>query len=273
MARLSHAVGRVARGAGILVLCGVACVICAGSSFGQAADDEIVRMVTEARKSGAIPTDEEAQRFIETLRNQAQRDKEIRSELDWNVSAAYGSEAPPLSHVEGKDGIAFPTESEAIWPPPPSPTPTPKVSLSAEQVVFEKPYQRPPRCEKNETKREVFEKGEEESMLMLDLLFIDESKIPPEPEETLGSQVRLLPYGGETDEVTVMRMEMYQVPCVPFRRRMTNTTMYYDTGLNALRNYDGDWSGHGKMHPLMQEKLFPTKKPAPRRPTAARRPR
>jgi hypothetical protein len=176
-----------------------------------------------------------------------------------------------LSHTIGKEGIPFPKPEQFKWLPAvgvdegagavptkvPAPTPT--------------PYQQPKRCTKNETKRVVYKDKESETALLTDELFIPEDLVPLEPQEVFGSDVSLIPYGPEAGKAAEIRMEVNEVPCLPYRRRLTNTTWYFDTGINALKNYDGAPGGPGKLHPLMQQKLYPnnrgaaSNRPLPRR--------
>jgi hypothetical protein len=59
-------------------------------------------------------------------------------------------------------------------------------------------------------------------------------------------------------------MEIYAVPCVPYRVRMSNVAYYYDQGHNALKNYDGDPKGKGKLSDIIQRKLFGEPQPKTR---------
>jgi len=178
-----------------------------------------------------------------------------------------------LSHTLGKDGIPFPEPSESKWKPykltqtpmPAAPTATPLPTPT--------PYQQPKRCSKDESQRVVYRQDETENDLFVDYLFIPEELVPLDPQEVFGSEVSLIPYGPDADKATQIQMKIYQVPCVPYRRRMTNTTLYFDTGMNALKNYDQSVSGRGELHPIMQGKLYPNKRPSlPRRvPVPSRR--
>ncbi len=179
------------------------------------------------------------------------------------VSAEVSSEPQRdvlLSHSIGKEGIPFPKPEESKWSrgrnsavgavPTQVPVPTPT------------PYQQPKRCAKNETQRIVYKESDTETTLLVDYLFIPEELVPTEPEEVFGSEVSLIPYGPKAGEAAKIRMKVNNVPCVPYRRRLTNTTRYFDTGINALKNYDGAPAGAGKLHPLMQQKLYPNNRGA-----------
>jgi hypothetical protein len=166
----------------------------------------------------------------------------------------------------GKDGVPFPKPGESKWKPyevtqadvPAEPTATPLPTPT--------PYQQPKRCTKNESQRVEYRQDEAESDLFIDYLFIPEDLIPLEPLEVFGSSVALFPHSPNADKATQIQMKIYQVPCVPYRRRLTNTAVYLDTGINALKNYDQSLSGPGELHPVMQSKLYPDKRPShPRR--------
>jgi hypothetical protein len=163
-----------------------------------------------------------------------------------------------LSHTIGKDGIPFPKPEDFKWKPDGNAATSPQALPTQTPLPTPTPYQQPKRCSRNETQAVVYKEKESETELFTDYLFIPEELIPLDPEEVFGSEVSLVPYGPEAGEGGKIRMEINEVPCVPYRRRLTNTTRYFDTGINALKNYDGAPGGSGKLHPLMQQKLKQT---------------
>ncbi len=160
-----------------------------------------------------------------------------------------------LSHSIGKDGIPFPKSEESKWQPVRSSDQKAGVEPTEVPAPTPTPYQQPKRCTVNETKRVVYKEQEAETKVYTDYLFIPEELVPIEPEEVFGSMVSLIPYGPEAGDAAKIRMEVNAVPCLPYRRRLTNSTQYFDTGINALKNYDGAPGGVGKLHPLIQQKL------------------
>jgi hypothetical protein len=105
----------------------------------------------------------------------------------------------------------------------------------------------------------------DDAIILLDKLFLSADLVPVDPQEVFGAETLLIPYGSKEDEGALIRMEIYRVPCLPYRMRTTEKADYIDTGLNALKNYDSDPSGRGVMHPFVEGKLYPEKQPKPRR--------
>lgn len=173
------------------------------------------------------------------------------------------------SHLRGKEGVPFPTQGEIVWDPdPPSWRAAVEEGRRRETIsIPPKPYQRPSKCERNETKREILypDSNEKEGDIIYDLLFLPENLETEESAEVFGKKTRLRAYGPGADPSVYTRMETHDVPCVPYRFRMTNIASYTDSGLNALRNYDKDPSGPGILHRWVQQEMF-GKKSDPRPP-------
>jgi hypothetical protein len=167
-----------------------------------------------------------------------------------------------LSHTIGKDGIPFPKPQESKWKPVRTSSEGPGAVPTEVPAPTATPYQQPKSCTKNETKRVVYKEKDTETKLYVDYLFIPEELVPMDPEEVFGSKVSLIPYGPEAGEAAKIRMENNEVPCLPYRHRLTNTAEYFYTGIHALKNYDGAPRGAGKLHPLMQQKLYPNNRGA-----------
>jgi hypothetical protein len=121
------------------------------------------------------------------------------------------------------------------------------------------PYVRPTKCEKNETRRVEHNPDGNEAIAYLDYLFVSEDLVPIDVSEVYGAKTSLIPYGPHEEKATLIRMEIYGVPCVPYRMRTTGKADYFDTGLNALRNYDSNPAGKGVVHPFVNQKLYPEK--------------
>lgn len=160
---------------------------------------------------------------------------------------------PVLSHIEGTEGVSFPQPEEWLREPVPTPIPpTPEPVI----VWTPTPYKQPGRCATNETKRVPYPTDEPERTLYRDRLFIAEELVPLDTDEVFGSEVVVVPYGPNSDGASRTLLEIYRVPCVPYRIRSTNAGVYYDTGLNALRNYSSGQATPGVLHPAMQQKLY-----------------
>lgn len=246
------------------VLLWVIVCVCARDAQAQesqqaAAVQTAMYALQEARKAGlSIPQEQERQ-YVAEIAQGERRAREMTEELEFRQADVADPNAPtvtPLSHIRGKDGVDFPSAEDVILKPLPTwtagPTPT------EVPVWSPKPYIPPSKCQTNETKRVVWNEkpdGPENEMLN-DILFVERDLISLDPEESFGKTPRLVPYQAPFTEGTLITMEIYSVPCVPYRIRMTNVARYYDQGLNALKNYDGDVRGRGKLSPFVQRKLF-----------------
>jgi hypothetical protein len=225
---------------------------------GEIATADVRQLLEDARRSGAQISDQQIAESIAAVASARKRSSEMATELEplkVQSGDAEGMTVTPLSRMVGKDGVPFPAAEDIVLKPLPTPTigPTP----TEPPVWSPEPYPAPGRCQANETKREVWNDNtsEPENRVLKDTLFVDKAIVPLEPEEAFGKSAYLVPYTMPIDSGTLMTMEIYSVPCVPYRIRMTNVAKYYDRGLNALRNYDGDARGRGKMAPIIQQKM------------------
>lgn len=218
------------------------------TSVTAAADDtdDIKKAVEDIKKEGGISTSPTT----------SAEDSEIIPSFD-----PYAKKV--LSHIRGEEGVPFPDGDEMVWDPAIdalySATPAPDAPTP-------KPYERPRKCERNETVRTIDYPSEtEEPNALYDVLYISEELVPLDPGEAFGETARLYTYGLQSDQSVYTRMEVHDVPCVPFRQRMTNKATYNDYGINALKNYDKDPAGKGTFDPRVQAKLFGAPTPPRRR--------
>jgi hypothetical protein len=169
-----------------------------------------------------------------------------------------GAAVEILSHVTFPEGIEFPKEGEIVLEPTPTTVPDPQ---DDRQIVLpESEYRRPGSCEKNETHRVVITPGVAETRAYYDYLYLPEEFVPVDPEEVFGAGVNLEPVGPQSGEAVYVLMRVKGVPCVPYRRRITEAASYEDFGTNALRNYSKDQAGKGTLDIRMQQKLFGKKR-------------
>lgn len=243
------------RGLGLkLALCVVAPLF---ARFAVADEQQLMQQLEEARRQGAQISDQMVHDIVERYRahQQQAKDDPMEEERDLQEVPSEPLERKVLSHVTGKEGIPLPPSQESVWMPIPTPDPTALYAELPPPPPTPTPYQRPFVCSKNETRREAYETSAEPERMLVDILFIPERLVPMEPAEVFGSRVSIIPYGPNESEATLTRMEIYAVPCLPYRIRWTNTTKYFDSGLNAYRNYDKDPSGRGILHPIMSNAL------------------
>lgn len=186
------------------------------------------------------------------------REKVADIESQVIVPKAQSSAIPLLSHQRDDRGLAFPSGEAVVFKPAPTPTPQPVSSKGiAVAVPTPRPYTRYPRaCERHETKSIARGTTGDGNRIVYDVLYLPENLVPSDPTEVFGVHTSLRPYGPNSGEGVHVRMEVDEVPCVPYRTRITGTTEYVDLGRNALKNYDKKPSGEGEFHPWMTQKLF-----------------
>jgi hypothetical protein len=183
---------------------------------------------------------------------------------DQEESTASGdeeSESPPLrvtAHLRVQSGVVFPPAESVVLPPFPEGDVASYMSASEPARWESTPvkYERPSRCEKNFTNRTLRYPELDDSTLIHEKIYLSQDLVPLDTSEVYGPKVRLLPYGGENAELENRRMTLDQVPCVPFRRRLTAAALYEDYGTAALKNYSQKPSGNGVLHAWVEQKLY-----------------
>lgn len=189
--------------------------------------------------------------------------KSAQTNLQGDRRAAASRQRPPqnmggatiISRVRRSEGVPFPAPEEVTIDPD-----TFKldkyIAQDAERVSEPPPpYQRPKECGRDETKSEVHDATAEEGAALYDVIYLSEDFVPLDPEEVYGPGVLLRPYGANEEEAIFTRMRLDNVPCVPYRTRITAKATYRDYGMNALKNYTADPSGKGVLNVWVKQKL------------------
>jgi len=225
----------------------------------QVTEAQIVGAIETARSSGVRISDQEVQNILKIYREQAAQISQMAEELPREGSPTIQGLENPLSHSKGQEGIPFPDPSQVVLKPPPTDAPGESSQPTPAPVWSPEPYERPGRCEKNETKRIEHTPHGDDSVTYIDTLFVSEDLVPLDTSEVYGPQVSISPYGPNESQATFVRMEVWRVPCVPYRMRSTGKADYIDTGINALKNYTANPAGKGVLHPFVERKLNPEK--------------
>lgn len=239
----------------------VALVAAYFATSAASADDSLddLQKHVESLKANAVDSrSRSGQKVLDRARSNAREVDQALTNLT-NKSAPKGVPTPrPRTHVRSASGIGFPPYEEVVLEPVPTPQPTPK----GERRRWEGPeYKRPARCQEDATRRVENVVGDKDKpeQVLYDALYLPEDYVPMDSAEVFGERARLMPYSPSIDEGTLMMMKMDNVPCLPYRIRITTAAMYYDTGRNALKNFSKNASGRGEYHPFMREKLFGVK--------------
>lgn len=230
----------------------------------QLTEEQIRAYIETARASGAPIREEDIDRLISTALKQQSAVTRMQAEIAGpNEQASPGTPidpSKPLSHIAGKDGIPFPKPEEVIFEPSPTLPPSTAATPTPAPVWSPPPYARPGKCEKNETVRVEVRPEIPEKSILLDQIYVSEDLVPLDPQEVFGLRSDLIPYGPHEERGTFLRMKIDNVPCLPYRIRITERAQYYDSGINALKNYDSDPAGKGKLHTFIEQKLYPQKR-------------
>ena len=196
--------------------------------------------------------------------------KRILGELpasDWKQDA---EKLEVLKLTKGKKGIPFPSKAEVEKARGNS---QPASLTGKQKEILNKSYARNkatlrqhlnkritlPRCQESATNRlrigEVRSDGANRPSM--DLLFIQaesSSKLTQElNQQVFGQATTVVPYYRDKQLGTHKMAASMEVKCLPTRFRSTSNYIFTDTGKNALKNYDDDYHGSGRLHPLMQK--------------------
>lgn len=232
----------------------------------QSQEKVILKMIEDARLRGYTVPEESQREMLDRARQYDRLNSSIVAEGSGDLltdgAEFFSRLQSPLSRSKGASVVSFPEYVDQVWPPIPTPetTPIPEDSTPDPTPI---PYRFPPKnCSKNETSFEPANSPSSEPEVMLDRIFIPEGLIPLNPEEELGSNIDLVPLSQDfNDSVIETKFEIYEVPCVPYRMRVTNNGTFYHSGHDALKNYDLDPNGKGEWGPVMYARLFPGKRP------------
>lgn len=89
------------------------------------------------------------------------------------------------------------------------------------------------------------------------MLFIDSRDIPENYQEAFGFATVLVPFDASAPNMSWSMVSSLNVPCLPYRMRAQGNRVYYDKGLNALRNFVN--GPKGDIDPELKMKFKPDK--------------
>lgn len=91
-------------------------------------------------------------------------------------------------------------------------------------------------------------------IVLLDMVFLDEDP-PLNVDEIFGQRTSVFKYEDKPNHGVSIVASQLGIRCLPARIRATPGYAIRDRGINALKNYDRDPTGKGKLHPYMVAKL------------------
>jgi hypothetical protein len=225
--------------------------------------------VERARKEGAVIPNEVIEEMVWKIRRGEKRAKEVQEEVGGDIADLLSADlwakaATPRSRTVGTQGIPFPDSSKMEWEPLPVSKSSPQSAARPRVAPTATPYPIPPkRCTRDETVKNVVAGNGEKSNVRLDRLFVPEEYVPLDTQEAFGLKVDVVSYGPNSGASVEQQLAIYQVPCLPYRVRITDAAEYFDSGANAMKNYDSDYDGKGEFDPVVFQKLYPGKRPPP----------
>jgi len=74
--------------------------------------------------------------------------------------------------------------------------------------------------------------------------------------DTFGAETKVRHYSTQLGDIIALEASKNGVTCLPFRIRVTDKFKYHDTGINAIKNYDGNQSGKGILHHIIRKELY-----------------
>lgn len=113
------------------------------------------------------------------------------------------------------------------------------------------------KCTENTTESieapdEFPEGAEGQNSPMMDMLFLDEKDVPEDYEKIFGAATLLVPFAPEAPNIGWSLIDQLSVECLPYRVRMQGRKVYFDQGMNALKNYSK--GPKGEFHPYIQSR-------------------
>lgn len=114
-----------------------------------------------------------------------------------------------------------------------------------------------PLCEESKTEKGVVLKGPEgrktrktapadkSASLKFDVVYLLPEQMPLNSEMTLGAKTTVRPYRAGSKDKASLLAQLSQIPCLPYRVRVTEKARYVHYGLDALKNYDKNPDGKG----------------------------
>lgn len=172
---------------------------------------------------------------------------------------AQGLQLPPvIRHLRGNEGIPLPGP---MPPPPELSLDDPKVqeALGEYGKYVEKEMERLttpqdlPDCVDSKTERGALGSGkaakDQEHDVFFDMLFMRSGNIPLDPQDVFGKETKVVPFSGEFVNGASFAAIGVGVKCLPTRFRVTGRYTFRHEGEAALRNYDDEPNGSGKVPP------------------------
>lgn len=173
-------------------------------------------------------------------------------------------QAPVVKHIRGRSGVAFP---EKQLPDVKSIVESPSYkaainlqhkAMSKENLLAKFPAPKLPKCEGGSTIQLPLPNSAANAAKssIVDLLYLNWEP-PLDAAEIFGQRTFIHHFSTRPGDYMSALAGSLGVYCLPFRIRQTAHSVFWDLGLNALKNYDGDSDGGGEgvLHPYIKAKF------------------
>jgi hypothetical protein len=236
-------------------------VLLASPVFAQSSRDpnfvltpEIIGKIAERLR--LEPDSRHLRAIIEAQYRGAQGIEEREQEIDEEAATVR----PVVLHLRSTQGIPFPKPEEI--------PPVLQITKEQEQEIIDlhmkgveriKEMHRSvpdlPKCTESKTTREDtgMKDARSDKTILFDMLFIAKKDLPLDAHEVFGKDTVIQPYVADAPNAAAFSTVGVGVTCLPTRMRATKAYVYRDEGANALKNFDENPHGKGKVHPKMED--------------------
>lgn len=157
-----------------------------------------------------------------------------------------------IAHYKGKDGIPFPDKLGPVVQTNPAELARGLVVILNGQAGLLKQGTKVGvigQCRANKTVRKKAKVINEKikDRVLSDMLFIQKEYLPLKPQEAFGAITSVKPYWNDRSNSSSVMATQFNVPCLPYRIRITGSNSFAHFGKDAIRNYDGDPNGKGEL--------------------------
>ncbi len=181
------------------------------------------------------------------------------------LTTATSGQAPTIiKHIRSDEGVPFPKDGKKL-----ALTEDPSFKgalalnqdlMSGKNLKLKLAAPELPKCTESKTFTVAVPTSEQQEGLppqashsTLDVLYLAEEP-PTDAAEIFGERTIIHRYTTKEKDFISLYAGLLGIHCLPFRMRQTEQQVFWDTGLNALKNYSNDPNGEGEYHAYIKAK-------------------
>lgn len=173
--------------------------------------------------------------------------------------------APVVAVIKGKEGVPLPSQDAVEAPYKLSEQQVADYKAQGEEIArtsiakLTREHQEMPElphvstCSESSTDKLPIKGMQRGNQVMLDSMYIHEADVPTKPLEVFGVDTYLYVYKNDKhdplSQSIATLMAGGRITCLPYRTRMVAGMVYVSRGGDALKNYEANPHGAGKIHP------------------------